>query len=206
MSLSPGAPTRADALPALLVALMKGVVDAQDNAALWQDLLVLHARIRDHVALLGLELVVDEAEGYAFLRQRPQVEGALTIPRLVPRRPLGYSVSLLLVLLRKRLAELDASGGETRLILSRAEIADLVRLFHPDRANEARTADRIDVDLAKVVELGFLRRLKGQEERFEVRRILKTFVDAQWLEAFDAKLAAYRDHAVQDDGPREGGM
>ncbi|HTP49462.1 MAG TPA: DUF4194 domain-containing protein [Anaeromyxobacteraceae bacterium] len=184
---------------------MKGVVDAQDDAAAWQDLLSLHARIRDHVALLGLELVVDEAEGYAFLRQRPQVEGEPGIPRLVPRRPLGYSVSLLLVLLRKRLAELDASGGETRLILSRAEIADLVRLFHPDRANEARTADRVAVDLGKVVELGFLRRLKGQEERFEVRRILKSFVDAQWLEAFEAKLAAYRDHAAQSDGRKEVG-
>lgn len=190
-------PTGLDLLPALLVALMRGVVDAQDDAAAWQQLLALHARVRDHVALLGLELVVDEAEGHAFLRQRPHAGAGTPIPRLVPRRPLGYTVSLLLVLLRKRLAELDASGGETRLILSRAEIADLVRLFHPDRADEARTADRIDADLGKVVELGFLRRLKGQEERFEVRRILKTFVDAQWLEAFDAKLAAYRDHAAR---------
>jgi hypothetical protein len=200
---SPGEPTIGDPLPALLVGLMRGVVDAQDDAAAWQALLSLHARIRDHVALLGLDLVVDEAEGYAFLRQRLQAAGAPEIPRLVPRRPLRYSVSLLLVLLRKRLAELDASGGETRLILSRAEIADLVRLFHPDRANEARTADRIDADLGKVVELGFLRRLKGQEERFEVRRILKAFVDAQWLEAFDAKLAAYRRHDAQGDGRKE---
>jgi hypothetical protein len=184
---------------------MKGVVDAQDDAAAWQDLVSLHARIRDHVALLGLELIVDEAEGYAFLRQRAQVEGAPEIPRLVPRRPLGYSVSLLLVLLRKRLAELDASSGETRLILSRPDIADLVRLFHADCTNEARTADRIDADLAKVVELGFLRRLKGSEERFEVRRILKAFVDAQWLEAFDAKLAAYRDHAAQADSRKGAG-
>lgn len=205
MSLASKEPAIGDPLPPVLVALMKGVVDAQDDAAAWQALLSLHARIRDHVALLGLELVVDEAEGYAFLRQRPHVEGTPEIPRLVPRRALGYSVSLLLVLLRKRLAELDASCGETRLILSRAEIADLVRLFHPDRANEARTADRIDADLGKVVELGFLRRLKGQEDRFEVRRILKTFVDAQWLEAFEAKLSAYRDLAAQSEGRKEGG-
>lgn len=203
MSPAAGSPGR-DPLPALLVALMKGVVDARDDAVAWQDLLLLHARIRDHVALLGLELVVDEAEGYAFLRQRPPVEGEREIPRLVPRRPLGYSVSLLLVLLRKRLGELDATGGDTRLILSRAELADLVRLFHADRTDEARTADRIDADVAKVVELGFLRRLKGSEDRFEVRRILEAFVDAQWLDAFAAKLAAYRDLAARDGARKEG--
>jgi hypothetical protein len=189
-----------DLLPPLLVALMKGVVDAQNDPSTWQDLVSLHARVRDHVALIGLELVVDEAEGYAFLRQRPQPEGGPELPRLISRRPLAYSVSLLLVLLRKQLAELDASGGETRLILSRAELVELVRVFHADRTNEARTADRIDADVAKVLELGFLRRLKGQDDRFEVRRILKAFVDAQWLESFDAKLAAYRGHASRAEG------
>ena len=45
-----------------------------------------------------------------------------------------------------------------------------------------------------MVELGFVRRLKaqpGQPAAFEVRRILKAFVDAQWLADFDARLAAY---------------
>ena len=42
--------------------------------------------------------------------------------------------------------------------------------------------DRIDAHINKLVELGFLRRLKssGQVKSFELRRILKTFVDAQW--------------------------
>lgn len=188
-------PVPADALPGVVVALMKGVLDREEDPAAWQALLSLHARVRDHVAVLGLELVVDEAEGHAFLRQRPAADGDPALPRLVPRRPLGYSVSLLLVLLRKKLAELDAGGGETRLILSRAELADLVRLFHPERTNEARTSDRIDADVGKVVELGFLRRLRGHDDRYEVRRLLKSFVDAQWLDAFEQKLAAYRAHA-----------
>ena len=199
-------PTPTDPMPAVLVALLKGVVDSESDPVLWQALLTLHARVRDHVRVLGLDLVVDEAEGYAFLRQRPAADGEVPLPRLVPRRPLGYSVSLLLVLLRKRLAELDASGGETRLILSRAEMAELVRLFHPERTNEARALDRIDAEVSKVVELGFLRRLRGQDDRYEVRRLLKSFVDAQWLDSFDRKLAEYREHAGlgRNDGSREG--
>lgn len=42
------------------------------------------------------------------------------------------------------------------------------------------------------MELGFLRQLRGQTGTYEVARILKAYVDAQWLEEFDARLAAYR--------------
>ncbi|MFY3743299.1 DUF4194 domain-containing protein [Anaeromyxobacter sp. Red801] len=199
------APTPIDPLPAVVVALMKGIVDAEADPALWQSLLAVQLRARDYVRVLGLELVVDDAERYAFLRQRPVEDEETPLPRLVARRALGYSVSLLLVLLRKKLAELDAAGGETRLILTRAEIADLVKLFHPERTNEARALDRIDADIAKILDLGFLRRLRSQEDRYEVRRLLKSFVDAQWLDSFDQKLAEYRDHAglARDAEPKE---
>jgi hypothetical protein len=116
------------------------------------------------------------------------------LPRLVARRQLGFPVSLLLALLRKRLAELDAKGGETRLIVSRDDMVDMLRLFAPDASNEARLTDRIDAHIAKVVELGFLRLLAGHADQYEVRRILKAFVDAQWLHDFDERLAAYREH------------
>ena len=114
--------------------------------------------------------------------------------RLVARRQLGYAVSLMLALLRKKLAEFDAGSGESRLILSTEQIADLVRLFLADTANEARLMDRVESDIKKIVELGFLRKLRGSEDRFEVRRILKSFVDAQWLGEFDRRLADYKAH------------
>jgi hypothetical protein len=50
----------------------------------------MQARVRDHAAPMGLELIVDEAEGYAFLRQRSAAAGEPELPRLVPRRPLGF--------------------------------------------------------------------------------------------------------------------
>jgi len=181
----------------VLVSLMKGVVHAEAEPKNWQALLDLQARVRDHVAPLGLELIVDEAEGYAYLRQRVVGEGEPELPRLVPRRPLGFQVSLLLALLRKKLAESDAQGDSTRIILSCEQIADLIRVFLPDSGNEARLMDRLDAHLNKVVEMGFLRRLRGKGGRdgeFEVERILKAFVDAQWLSEFDRRLAAYAEH------------
>jgi len=181
----------------VLVSLLRGVTYRDDGDELWQWMLELQARVRDHLAPLGLELVLDEAEGYAYLRQHTAVEGEPELPRLVPRRQLSYPVSLLLVLLRKKLLESDAQGAEARLVLTRDQIVELVRVFLADGANEARFFDRVDAHINKVVELGFLRRLRGKGEELEVRRILKTFVDAQWISDFEARLAAYRAHSAR---------
>lgn len=189
-------------LSAVLVALMKGVTYRDADPPLWQALAQLQARVREHVALLGLELVFDEAEGYAYLRQRAVIEGEPEIPRLIPRRQLGYQVSLILALLRKKLAEFDAKSAEARLVLSREEIVDLVRVLLPETANEARFADRMEAHISKIVELGFLRRMRGRDDQFEVQRILKAFVDAQWLNGLEERLGQYRQHARSSEGER----
>ncbi|CAN7622804.1 DUF4194 domain-containing protein [Pseudoduganella sp. LjRoot289] len=186
-----------DELPALAITLLKGVMYREADERLWSALLNLQARVRDYVAVLNLELVLDEAEGYAFLRARSTAEGdeaAARMPRLVARRPLSFPVSLLLALLRKKLAEFDASGGGTRLVLSRDELAELVRVFLPAGSNEAKIIDQIETHANKIDEMGFLRKLKASSgpPSYEVRRILKAFVDAQWLAEFDARLEAYR--------------
>jgi hypothetical protein len=194
-------PTAASLSP-VLIALMKGITSRDDDPALWQALLELQARVREYVAVLGLDLILDEAEGYAYLKQRTAAEGEPELAKLVARRQLGYPVSLMLALLRKKLAEFDAGSGESRLILSAEQIADLVRLFLADTANEAKLMDRVDSDIKKIVELGFLRKLRGSEDRFEVRRILKSFVDAQWLSEFDRRLADYKAH-ISEEGTHE---
>jgi hypothetical protein len=191
-------------LAAVVVPLLKGVLYRDEDPEVWTALLALQARVRDYVAVLRVELVMDEAEGYAFLRSRPvspdEVDAA-KLPRLIVRRPLGFQVSLLLALLRKKLAEFDASGGDTRLILSRDAVVELIRVFLPAGSNESRLIDQVETHLNKIVELGFVRRLKplagsagraAEQPMFEVRRILKAFVDAQWLAEFDLRLAAYQ--------------
>jgi hypothetical protein len=191
-------------MPTVAIALLKGVIYREGNERVWAALLELQAHVRDYVAVLGLELVVDEAEGYAFVKSRAEQgtngdEDQAKLPRLIVRRPLSFSVSLLLALLRKKLAEWDAGGGDTRLVLAREDIVDLVRVFLPASTNEARLVDQIDTHVNKIVELGFLRRMKTTSgpPTFEVRRILKAFVDAQWLLDFDARLSLYRTH-LQD--------
>jgi hypothetical protein len=178
-------------LPLVVTHLMKGVVYADSHEKVWHHLLPLQAQVRDYVGVMGLTVVIDEAEGYAFLRSKLDDEEDGPLPRLIPRRALSFHVSLVLALLRKKLAEFDASGAETRLVLTREQLVEMVRMFLPESSNEARLVDQIDTHLTKIVELGFLRRITGQEAAYEVRRILKAFVDGQWLSEFDQRLADY---------------
>ena len=192
-------------LSPVLIHLFKGILYQETDAKLWSSLLKLSTRVREYVRVIGLELVLDEAEGYAFLRSRDDDEAAIDegnkpLPRLIARRRLSFPVSLLLALLRKRMADADSGGGSTRLILTRGEIAGLMRIFLAESSNEVRIMDQIEAHINKVVELGFLRKLKSsnakEEPSYEVMRILKAFIDAQWLSEFDARLAEYATHAT----------
>ena len=200
-------------LSVLLINLLKSVLYRDGDEGQWAALLNLQARVRDYVAVLNLELVLDEAEGYAFLKSRPEPaddDPAPRLPRLVARRPLSFPVSLLLALLRKKLAEFDAGGGDTRLVLGRDEIVELVRVFLPDGSNEAKLIDQIETTINKVAELGFLHKLKpagsasAGPASYEVRRILKAFVDAQWLAEFDTRLATYQSQLAGVTNAGEG--
>ncbi len=210
---NPAAPPAAD-LSVLLITLLKGVLYRDADERRWAALLNLQARVRDSVAVLNLELVLDEAEGYAFLKSRPEPsddDPSPRLPRLVARRPLSFAVSLLLALLRRKLAEFDAGGGDTRLVLSLEDIVELVRVFLPEGPNEARLIDQIETTVNKVVDLGFLQKLKSAggaaagPATYEVRRILKAFVDAQWLADFDSRLVAYQSQPAGATDTREGG-
>ena len=76
-------------------------------------------------------------------------------------------------------------------MLTRDDFVEMLRLFLRDSTNEVELDNTIDNALKKVVDLGFLRKLRGDENRYEVRRIVKAYVDGQWLADLDGQLDAY---------------
>lgn len=182
-----------------IIRLMQGVVYRDSDEDSWQTLERAGAGVRDHFATIGIDVVIDESEGYAYLRSRPDDDGEEALPRLVRRRALTYNVSLLLVLLRKRLVEFETTGGEGRLVLSTEQVVEMLRLFQAESSNDARVVDQAEATIRKVAELGFVRALRGQRDQWEVRRILKAYVDAQTLSNFAAKLREYGGQGVVDE-------
>ena len=85
-----------------------------------------------------------------------------------------------------------------------------MRVFLPDGPNEARLIDQIETTINKVAELGFLQKLKpaggvsAGPASYDVRRILKSFVDAQWLAECDTRLADYQSQLAGVTNTREG--
>lgn len=187
------------AVASAVIRLMQGVVYRESDEDTWLTLERLGAGVRDHFATIGVDVVVDDAEGYAYLRSRAEEDGDEALPRLVRRRALTYNVSLLLVLLRKRLVEFETTGGEGRLVLTNDQIVEMLRLFQAESTNDARIADQAETTIKKAAELGFLRQLRGQRDHWEVRRILKAYVDAQTLSDFSAKLQEYAGSVASDE-------
>lgn len=183
-------------LSLVVIHLLKGALYRDSNEKLWSLLPSVRLQLDEYVSVLGLILIVDDAEGYAYLRSQPiDLDGA-EFPRLIARHSLSFRVSVLLALLRRRLAEFDATSSEVRLVLGRDQIVEMLRLFLPDSTNEARLVDTIDTTIKKVCDLGFLRQIRGETDQFEVRRILKAYIDGQWLSEFDARLGEYLDDPV----------
>lgn len=186
-------------LSAVVIALCKGMIDRETDTKWWQWLLNLQLSVAEYVKTLGLELILDEAEGYAFLRACEYGEQDDKLPRLIARRQLSFHVSLLLALLREKMAESDASGGEARVIVSRDEVLEMIRIFLPEGSNEVRLIDQVDSYINQVIKMGFARKLKGSDKMLELHRIIKSFVDAQWLAEFDQRLSEYRN-LLQPEG------
>ncbi len=188
--MSPTHDRGAPELSVAAVALMKGSVHRDTQEAVWNAVVALQPQLRDHMAVLGLGVIVDEAEGYAYLRSKPEDPDA-PLPRLIPRHRLSMPQSLLIALLRKALAEFDATEGVGKLVVTRERIVAELRTFLADSTNEARIVDQIDGTIRRIVDLGYLRPIPGSNQEWEVRRILKAFVDAQWLAEFDQRLKEY---------------
>ena len=182
------------ALSKALIALFKGVIFRERQPELWQTVLEQRAQISDYTARLGLVLLVDEVDEYAFLRQREQEE----LPRLVPRYPLSYGLSLLLVSLRKSLGEYDASHGDMRLVLTISDMQLKLKAFFPALPNEIKFRQNLERHVHRAEEMGFLRPVAGQEEAYEVQPLLRSFINAEWLHTFDDRLQEYLDYGQKD--------
>lgn len=176
----------------LILKLLQGVVYYDDKQ--WAQLISYAAPIKRHFAAIGLQLHLDEAEGYAYLTQPDDEDSSVNLPRLVRRIPLTYDATLLCVLLRESLQQFDArSPDEPRHVLSRAQIKEMMQLFFAEQTDMTRLERRIDSAIRQVENVGFLRKLNNldEEDLYEVRRIIKAKIAADTLVDIREQLREY---------------
>ena len=89
-----------------VIKLFQGVVNNDDKAA-WNCLIQYQQEIKLFFSGIGIEVFVQENEGFAFLRQRVRdSDQDDSLPSLLRKDQLTYPVTLLSVLLYEKLIEL----------------------------------------------------------------------------------------------------
>jgi len=155
-------------------------------------------RVRNHYAEMGLEVVLDEAGGYAFLRQRPEEDeqawaddGLLPIPRILRRTPLSYHQTLLLVLLRERLLRHEQSPDvDSPLYLDFNEIAEMLRPYFPDSSNEKKLYDTVAALLRRFDLLNIVFPMKNRSEPiYRIEQIIKAKLPAELISEIRERLS-----------------
>ncbi len=181
----------------IVIPLLKGVVYADNDNKLWQYLIHSQASARDYLKQVSLELIIDDNEGYAYCQQiivSQEDAPENPLPKLLHRKPLSYPLSILCLLLRKRILEQDNEGGAVRTVMTESQIIESAIVYLKNKQNEAKNIDLIRTQINKLIELGLLRPLKDAQKTYEVRRIIKAMIDAEWLQKIDNKLAEYLEH------------
>jgi hypothetical protein len=88
---------------------------------------------------LGLTLILDEQDGYAYIRHTITGEEDNTVT-WIQRRSLTYEESVMLVLLREMMAEFEVSEATTRELNQkrRREIKEYAELFFKENASRVK--------------------------------------------------------------------
>ncbi len=183
----------------LAVRLLKGVV-YDEETRLWNDLVKVHeSQLRPYFAQIGLQLIVNRQEGFAFLRQQAAVSDldAVPLPRLMNRRTLSLDQSILCLLLRERLDDYTVNDSASREpILSLRDIREIVELFFRERTTHQRFLKDVKKTIKDAKDMGFLEvigqdnPLNEDDTRYRIKRILKAFVDADELQQLFQQITA----------------
>ncbi len=176
----------------VIVKLLQGAVYYEDK--LWNELILNQTPIDRFFRQIGVELIVEEKDGYAFLRQKEDEEGK-TIG-LIRRMPLTYEQTLLCVLLREWLDEFEITDTETRnLYITHKQFRERIEMFFKEKSNQAKLLRNLDTLIKDMLNLDFLKKIEDtpypDERKYEVRRIIKSKITADKLFEFKQKLTDY---------------
>lgn len=187
------------------VRLLQGVVYQEDEET-WSILLANESDLADYFCLIGLALVIDRAEGMAYLKQFEEDErtgGYERLPRLFRKSPLGYEATLACVLLRdeyRRFEEEDLDNE--RCVVEFEGLYELWKSFFPGDADDMGLRRRLTTALNQLDKLKFVRKLSAPSDSWEVRKLLKARLPLEELESLRDRLAASGNSPdKENDGP-----
>jgi hypothetical protein len=180
-----------------MLRLLQGVVYL-DETKYWDEIRHYQQPIRKYVSQIGLELVFNVEDGFAYVYQpEPKEADEKALPKLMRTRQLKYEQSLLCILLREAFEELDAATNTgTHLYITKSDIKERIEVFFKDHSNKQRLYKELDASIEYAIKQLSILHLVQEDElfpdntRYEIRRIIKAMITAEKLE--DAKLKLFK--------------
>lgn len=171
-----------------LVALLSGPsIDGRRNETHWAVLLRDQAILRSALHNMFLDLVVDEAQQVAFIKQVQQ-DGNFEMPILLRRRQLTLIESALVLFLRQRLTEADSA--DERAVVSTLEMTEHLAVFKQARNTDLAGFNRQrEHAIKKCKDLNLIRPIRSSDGRFEVSPTLKLLFKVEDILALTAAYA-----------------
>ncbi|WP_225859894.1 MULTISPECIES: DUF4194 domain-containing protein [Chitinophaga] len=184
----------------VFIKLLKGPVEYLEKTS-WEQLLQYQGELTRFLQQLGLTLILDKEDGYAYL-ETAKTEEEESVAGWTRRTSLGYDESVLLVLLRDMMAEFEVGEVTSReLVKKRREIKEFAELFFREDASRVKFIKELDRLIDKVEELGFIDKIEHHEvpdeQKFRIKKILKAKVDNEILEDFKQQLTAHAAQRIQ---------
>jgi hypothetical protein len=180
----------------VILKLLQNPIFSEDATA-WNMLLSHLTPVQEYFARIGLEVRLNEEDGYAYLHQ-PVLEDeegqAIALPRLTRRDRLTYHATLLCVLLREWIDQYESTHLDAgKCVITDTQIHEFLFPFLPARTDERAVQRRIDSAIERLIDLGFLKCMPDTNNPtyFEVRRILKAKIDAEKLAEIKERLTQY---------------
>jgi hypothetical protein len=160
-----------------------------DQTETWQEIRQYEVELIKYFERIGIELVIDKRDGYAYLKQIELDDNGATVG-LVRRIPLTYELTLVCVLLREWMQEsekdnLDSAG----LYITPKQFRERLEMFFKEKTNELKFVKELNKHLESCEKMGFLKLLfksptNSDEDRYEVKRIIKARITIEELLKF----------------------
>lgn len=165
----------------IIIKLLQDVI-YNDESKTWSELLTFKRQIIDYFSKIGIDCIIVENDGYAYLFQpEATVEDENKMPRLVRKQALSYEVTLTAVLLREWLEEFDNRLEIIKPFLLHKDIKDRAGMFFQDKTNKTKFLKTIDKSIEVLVDLKILRINRNDDIKdnvqYEVKRVLKAIID-----------------------------
>jgi len=181
---------------AVIIKLLQGPIYADDKN-IWRELMGWQSAIQEYFGKVGMELVINEQDGFARILQPEADENDDNpLPRLMKKQTLNYEATLLAVILREGLEEFDIKSDGSKFYLTQKEIKERIELFYKEQSNKSKLWKDLSKPITSLVNIGILKMNREDaankdNNKYEIKRIIKAFISNEKLEEIKNKLSNY---------------